>query len=96
METAPDKPGLNDAFFEQLSDPETEQRARRAAMSYTLYKMRYIQHVPIRYYLPDMEPAGCLKRLYEELADKGEIEMHPKAWIPKCLIDEGFKTLPEK
>lgn len=64
-----------------------------AISAFTRDKMRYIEHVPMKYYLPGT-PDGALVRLYRELEEQGRIEMHPAAWIPKCLVDEGIEPLP--
>jgi hypothetical protein len=86
---------MNDEFFAALTEPGMQADAIAAVAAYTRRVMRYIEHIPAVYFLPDA-PSGALARLARELAENGEIEMHPDAWIPKCLVDDGIVTLPER
>jgi hypothetical protein len=84
---------MNDEFFAALTEPGMQADAIAAVAAYTRRVMRYIEHVPNVYFFPDAPP-GALARLFRELNENGEIEMHPDAWIPKCLVDDGIERLP--
>jgi hypothetical protein len=86
---------MNDEIFDALMAPAAQTAALAAVSAYTRRVMRYIEHIPAVYFLPDA-PSGALARLARELAERGEIEMHPDVWIPKCLVDDRIVTLPER
>lgn len=64
-----------------------------AINAFTRDKLRYIEHIPLKYFLPEA-PSEALPRLDRELAEHGRIEIHPRAWVPRCLVDEGIELLP--
>lgn len=70
-------------------DGDKSQQAAQCISEYTRHKMRFIDHIPLRYYLPDKSVQ--LQRLYAELTNRGHIEMHPDRWVPACLVADGLE-----
>jgi hypothetical protein len=88
---------LNEAILAAIAkdqaDSEAMAKATSAVTQYIRDSLRYIEHIPNRYYLHPVNKQA-LARLYQELDKHGRIELTDKG-VPKCLVDEGIDSVEE-
>lgn len=94
MITTAEAKKLNDVLFSKLEalSPEDQGRMSDAVSIWTRRRMNQIEHIPNRFFLPDMYPAGTMKKLVAEMNRFGYLLLNPaktgRYYEPLILNDD--------